>query len=352
MSSQCHSDVFEHQEKDNNAALFLERNFKTDNPDMWLTHDMVSRCVSPDGTTVLEKCDDGFAPMPDFDLYAAGFPCTPWSRSECLFKVDGHVCIEDPAVLSSLAMPGSWLIETWWMVGQARSTRRFWWWKQQAFLHLNPDHQAEKAQSVSLGMCQDPKCDIPFKIWIYGSAWISQVSSVAHGHTASDDSGNDLDAMNQYMQTHLPDYVFTIMTDRSPMNFHFPMQRPRRGNTRLHGMFWLVQSLIDSLNREISELLPPSKSLQVLRDWLAEAHATEHVAVEGQAPANLWPNQPDNSTLPWLFDFPGIEVWGELGPAVPQLAWWHVLLNMEWHVAWHDMLHNGMLHGGTWWHVK
>ena len=107
MSSQCHSDVFEHQEKDNNAALFLERNFKTDNPDMWLTHNMVSRCVSPDGTTVLEKCDDGFAPMPDFDLYAAGFPCTPWSRSECLFKVDGHVCIEDPAVLSSLAMPGS-----------------------------------------------------------------------------------------------------------------------------------------------------------------------------------------------------------------------------------------------------
>ena len=249
MSSQCHSDVFEHQEKDNNAALFLERNFKTDNPDMWLTHDMVSRCVSPDGTTVLEKCDDGFAPMPDFDLYAAGFPCTPWSRSECLFKVDGHVCIEDPAVLSSLAMPGSWLIETWWMVGQARSTRRFWWWKQQAFLHLNPDHQAEKAQSVSLGMCQGPKCDIPFKIWIYGSAWISQVSSVAHGHTASDDSGNDLDARNQYMQTHLPGYVFTIMTDRSPMNFHFPMQRPRRGNTRFtdlcsHGlMVWTVRFL-------------------------------------------------------------------------------------------------------------
>ena len=163
MSSQCHSDVFEHQEKDNNAALFLERNFKTDNPDMWLTHDMVSRCVSPDGTTVLEKCDDGFAPMPDFDLYAAGFPCTPWSRSECLFKVDGHVCIEDPAVLSSLAMPGSWLIETWWMVGQARSTRRFWWWKQQAFLHLNPDHQAEKAQSVSLGMCQGPNVTFHLK---------------------------------------------------------------------------------------------------------------------------------------------------------------------------------------------
>ena len=24
---------------------------------------------------------------------------------------------------------------------------------------------------------------------------------------------------------------------------------------------------------------------------------------------------------------------------------------MEWHVAWSGMLHNGMLHGGTWWHA-
>ena len=78
-------------------------------------------------------------------------------------KADGHVCIEDPAVLLSLAMPGSWLIKTR-MVGQARSTRRFWWWKQQAFLHRNSDHQAEKAQSVCLGMRQGPKCDIQFKI--------------------------------------------------------------------------------------------------------------------------------------------------------------------------------------------
>ena len=36
---------------------------------------------------------------------------------------------------------------------------------------------------------------------------------------------------------------------------------------------------------------------------------------------------------------------------MPQLAWWHVLLNMEGHVAWSGMLHNGMLHGGTWWHA-
>ena len=49
-----------------------------------------------------------------------------------------------------------------------------------------------------------------------------------------------------------------------------------------------MQSWIDGLNRKISELLQPSKSLrQVLRDWLEEAFGTERVGVEGQTPENL-----------------------------------------------------------------
>ena len=66
------------KEKDSNAKIFLERNFKTENPDLWLTDDMVQRSLS--GEAVLEKTPKGFEEMPNFDLYGAGFPCTPWSR--------------------------------------------------------------------------------------------------------------------------------------------------------------------------------------------------------------------------------------------------------------------------------
>ena len=53
---------------------------------------------------------------------------------------------------------------------------------------------------------------------------------MAQGHTSDEASGsgnNDLDAMVDYMNNHLPDYVFTIMRNRSPTHFNFPMLRPR-----------------------------------------------------------------------------------------------------------------------------
>ena len=67
------------EEKDTNARKFLERNYWELNEHMWLTTDMVSRCLSED-QKVLESTENGFSEMPDFDIYVAGFPCTPWSR--------------------------------------------------------------------------------------------------------------------------------------------------------------------------------------------------------------------------------------------------------------------------------
>lgn len=66
---------FGYEERDAHAIRFLERNYKSAKPDMWLTSDMVARCVGAD-----EKTSNGFEEMPEFDLYCAGFPCTPWSR--------------------------------------------------------------------------------------------------------------------------------------------------------------------------------------------------------------------------------------------------------------------------------
>ena len=77
--------VFGHEEKDSNAVTFLERNFATENPDLWITQDMTTRVMEND--RVMENHEGSFKPLPDFDLYAAGFPMV----KACMLMVVHHV---------------------------------------------------------------------------------------------------------------------------------------------------------------------------------------------------------------------------------------------------------------------
>lgn len=58
----------------------------------------------------------------------------------------------------------------------------------------------------------------------------AEVSSVAQGHTSAD-GGNDLEAMVDYINEHLDNYVYVwaVTQDRNPTKFNFPMLRPRQG---------------------------------------------------------------------------------------------------------------------------
>ena len=221
-----HVMVLGHEEKDSNAVTFLERNFATENPDLWITQDTTTRVMEND--RVMENHEGSFKPLPDFDLYGAGFPCTPWSRHACLWlRIMSVMSLKNARVMLCLAhrMAGPIVIQS--LFPKSCSL-----WLIRRGQRAGFDDENAKPFFVATLTIKLKK----FRVFMmekdlpsFGDL-LTEVSSVAHGHTSeSADNGNDLDAMFQNMEKHPgEEFLFTILKDRCPAHFNFSSYAPGR----------------------------------------------------------------------------------------------------------------------------
>ena len=251
-----------------------------------LSANVTERIIVDDSLQDLDVSTNEWKPLPGCDLYAAGFPCTPWSRhhlsscqlfafiimSDCWWMVKfeswrtSHKGVKNN--MSSHAMSFHVITSCQIMSCHVMSYRVFPTCQDNMFRRGKGGGFTDESSepffaAVQTIKVQQPKCFLLECVDAMAVRHTSASEGTIAGELDVGAESNDLAFVEALLQERLPEYTFVILRQRTPLRFGYPMLRPRFYAIGIGGTKLSQKVLHDQLS-----LACDSVTVQPLPDFL------------------------------------------------------------------------------------